>query len=119
MPSRALRLVSALAFLAAAIAACKTAELAAQGGACSLATDCQPGLVCIGKQDGTRTCESDLSSVTNPVPPNMRDGGEGGAVEADGATPVPPPNDAETPDTATPPVDAAPDTAAPVDAAAG
>lgn len=115
MRSRIFHAFAVTALLFAAIAACKTAELAAQGGECSLATDCQPGLVCIGKPDGTRTCESDLSGVTNPVPANARDGGEGGPVVDDDAATTPdtstPGQDATTtPDTSTPTPDAAPDT---------
>jgi hypothetical protein len=105
---------SALA-LFAAMAACKTATLAAQGGECSLATDCAPGLVCLAKPDGTRSCESDLSSVTKPVPMGARDtGADGTTANDDGSVPVVPPTDGATvPDTATPPRDAAPDTATP------
>ena len=101
--------------LFAVTAACKTATLAAQGGECSLATDCEPGLVCLAKPDGTRSCESDLSSVTKPVPMGARDtGADGTTPNDDGAVPVVPPTDGATaPDTATPPRDAAPDTATP------
>lgn len=120
MLSRALRATSALAFVLAAIAACKSASLAPQGGECALATDCEPGLVCLAKGDGTtRSCESDLTAVTNPVPPNARDGGEGGLVEeGDGAAPVLPADGGPIQDTSTPPVDSSvPDTSTGTDAA--
>ena len=98
------------------VAACKSATLGPQGGECALATDCQPGLVCIAKQDGTRTCESDLTSVTKAVPPGARDTGADGTAN-DGDTPdapvVPPTDGATLPDTSPPPVDASPDTARP------
>ena len=101
----------------ALVAACKSASSSPQGGECSLATDCQPGLVCIAKPDGTRSCESDLTSVTKAVPPGARDtGADGTAGDAD--TPdapvvVPPTDGATVPDTSPPPVDATPDTARP------
>lgn len=87
--------LASLAFVASAVCACKTAELVPAGGECALATDCQPGLVCLGKPDGTRTCESDLSGVTNPVPPNARDGG--GDATIDTSRP-----DTSVPDTSVP-----------------
>jgi hypothetical protein len=109
-----------LAFVASAVCACKTAELVPAGGECSLATDCQPGLVCLGKPDGTRTCESDLSAVTNPVPPNMRDGAAEAEAPRDGATDAPRPPDDATIDTSRPDT-SVPDTSVPdaADAATG
>jgi len=113
--------LASLAFVASAVCACKTAELVPAGGECALATDCQPGLVCLGKPDGTRTCESDLSGVTNPVPPNARDGGGDATPAADGAAPdAPPAPDDATIDTSRPDT-SVPDTSVPdaADAATG
>jgi hypothetical protein len=58
-----------------------TANPAAAGGECFLATDCAPGLVCVAQENGTRTCTNDLSNVAGKPPP------EGGAPDAgrDGA----------------------------------
>jgi hypothetical protein len=66
--------------------ACSTPEsLAGQGGECFLATDCQPGLVCVPKKDGTRACSSDLSTIEHtPFAPGeagvAADAGEAGAA---------------------------------------
>lgn len=112
-PFRALFALATVLSLATA-AACKTATLAPQGGECALATDCEPGLVCLTNKDGTRACGSDLSGVTKPVDPGQKDTGTD-APTADADTPdapVVPENDGSTtqPDSAPPPKDAAPDT---------
>lgn len=115
MRSRAWFVLGTLALSGFALmAACKAATLVPQGAECSLATDCEPGLVCIAKADGTRSCESDLSSVAKPVLPGARDTGADGPT-GDGNAPdapiVPATDGATEPDTSPPPRDAAPDTA--------
>ncbi len=116
-------------------AACSTkASLVAQGGECELATDCADGLVCIPQKDGTRTCDSNLSSIEKPagaggtdaaVPPapTAEAGAGDGAGPTDAGTGpkpdvnVPPPVDAGEKDAAPPPPVDASDSAAPADAA--
>lgn len=58
------------------------------GGECFLATDCEPGLVCVPQQNGSRICSSDLSRVAGRPPPEAgpRDAGEAGDAGED-ATP--------------------------------
>lgn len=111
-PFRALFALLAVVSVATA-AACKTATLASQGGECALATDCEPGLVCLTNKDGTRSCQSDLSSVTKPVDPGQKDTGTDATADGDTPdAPVVPTDDGSTtqPDSAPPPKDAAPDT---------
>ena len=56
--------------------ACSSASsLVPQGGECFAATDCAAGLVCIPRKDGTRACDSDLSSVEKPATGASTDAG--------------------------------------------
>jgi hypothetical protein len=123
-----------LAAVAGLTGACgSAASLVPQGGECFAATDCAAGLVCIPRKDGTRACDSDLSSVEKPATGAGTDAGAPAvdAAPADDATTSP---DASTPrpdagakdaapprDATPPPVDAgvdADDAAIPADAAA-
>jgi len=52
------------------------------GGECFVATDCEPGLVCVPQRNGARMCSADLSQVVGR-PPAMDSGGGGEAGEAD------------------------------------
>ncbi len=86
-----------------------SAQLAGPGGACSLVTDCQDGLVCCNGNKGSLTCVASVSCLQpagggaadagNPAT-GMGDDGPGGSD----ATPPPPGSDATTPpdDTGTP-----------------
>ena len=114
--------------------ACSSASsLVPQGGECFAATDCAAGLVCIPRKDGTRACDSDLSSVEKPATGTGTDAGapatdagpaNDAATSTDATTPRPDagPKDASPPKDATPPpVDAgvdADDASSPADAAA-
>lgn len=55
------------------------------GAECFLATDCEPGLVCVPQQNGSRICSSDLSRVAGRPPPDAgpRDAGEAGDADED------------------------------------
>lgn len=69
-----------------AAAACDpTATSVGPGGECFVATDCQPGLVCLEQPNKTRICSSDLSRVAGQTPPDggnaADDGGEGGMTD--------------------------------------
>jgi hypothetical protein len=77
--------------------------LVGPGGVCSLATDCQEGLVCVPHDDGTRTCDSDLKGV---VPDQgggpVQDSGSGQGGRDSASSDAPPPNDSYVPpDTST------------------
>ncbi len=56
----------------------------AKGQPCFLASDCQPGLVCVPQDNGSRICTDDLSGVAGEGPMeagrdgNMPEAGEGG-----------------------------------------
>jgi hypothetical protein len=99
--------------------ACATKSSAVgPGGECFLATDCQPGLICIEQPNKTRVCSDDLSRVAGRPPPEGGaddDAGEGGVPE--GSVPGPDANvpqpDTGLPDTGTP------DTGSPVDSGVG
>lgn len=54
-------------------------ERVGAGGECFIASDCQPGLVCVPQRGGARACSSDLSQVVGR-PPAM---GEAGAADAE------------------------------------
>ena len=78
------------------------------GGECFVASDCEPGLVCVPQRGGARQCSSDLSQVVGRPPP------EGGAADTGGDGPADgPPADASGQDTG------APDTGVVDDATAG
>jgi hypothetical protein len=93
-------LLGAGAFTTAVISACSTdPALIGPGGACFLATDCAPGLVCVPQRGGGSVCSDDLSSVTGD-PPDMggdmdaagdADGANQGDGTTDGVAPPPPP----------------------------
>ncbi len=80
--------------IGASSACSSSAKLVAAGGACSLASDCQEGLVCIptpGASTG-RSCSSDLSTIqetefpdTGPDTGATGVTGEGGVGDDDGA----------------------------------
>lgn len=87
-----------------------TSGAAGLGEACSVATDCAPGLVCVVQKNGGRVCSDDLSGVLGK-PPGSDDGttdeadaGEDGGAPDD-ASPGEP--DASTPDAGEPEEDAA------------
>ncbi len=73
----------------------------AKGQPCFLASDCQPGLVCVPQNDGTRICTDDINGVAGEGPReagrdgNMPEAGEGGDAPSDG----PPPMDTGVQDT--------------------
>jgi hypothetical protein len=48
------------------------------GQECFVATDCEPGLVCVPQRSGARVCSADLSQVTGrpPAEPNMPEAGD-------------------------------------------
>jgi hypothetical protein len=93
--------------------ACSTPEsLAGEGGSCFLATDCQPGLVCVPKSDGTRACSSNLSTIEHtPFAP-----GEAGASAEAGEAGASP--DSAVAEGAAPADSAATDAGGPLDSAA-
>jgi hypothetical protein len=69
------------------LVACATNDLAVAGAECTLATDCQPGFVCVPQKDGKRVCSNDLTGVQRPVQPgggNDAAMGEGGDAATDG-----------------------------------
>lgn len=76
---------------AALVFACATdASLVGPGGECFLASDCQPGLVCIEQRDKRRVCTDDLTGVEGR-PPQQGEAGEAGEPAEGGADgPVPP-----------------------------
>jgi hypothetical protein len=81
------------------------------GGECFVATDCEPGLVCVPQQSGARVCSNDLSRVAGrPPQTGPRDSGEAGDGDPDGEVP-----DGDIPDA---PTDTGNDTGNPVDAGA-
>jgi hypothetical protein len=81
-----------------------------RGGACYLATDCAPGLVCVPQKNGTRICTDDLTGLGAP-PPEGGAGDSGDAGDATEETPIEPP-DTGPPDTG-PPDTGPPDTGPP------
>ncbi len=112
---RALVIATPLALTLAVIAACNTSTgLQPKGAECFLASDCQPGLVCV-EVNKQRVCTDDISGVAGRPPPEggaPMEAGEGGeAGESDGPIVEPDanPNDTSIPDTFKP------DTAPPVD----
>jgi hypothetical protein len=93
-----------IASLLPVVACGKESNAVGPGGECFLATDCEPGLVCVPQRDGTRLCSNDLTRVAGDVPPEAgADAREGGDAPADGPVQVP---DTGT-DTSVPPQDAA------------
>jgi hypothetical protein len=77
----------------ATLAACKALTAAPEGGECFLATDCEPGLVCVPRDDvrdpcnpppGGRVCSADLSKInaTTCGPPT----GGGGDASAEASS---------------------------------
>lgn len=82
------------------------------GEECFVATDCEPGLVCVPLRNGARVCSNDLTEVVGRAPPDGAVPEDGGADPDDGAAPD---EDADVPDTGVP-VDAGSDTGAPADA---
>jgi hypothetical protein len=69
--------VLAVPTLVAAACAPKNSASGA-GQECFVATDCEPGLVCVPQRGGARLCSADLSQVTGRPPggPPMADGGD-------------------------------------------
>jgi hypothetical protein len=87
------RLFVAVAFVG--LAACSSkAKLAAQGGECLQATDCQDGLVCVPQKNAPSVCSNDLSGVQSTE--------EAGAPAARDATVRDAPSDAPARDTGQP-----------------
>jgi hypothetical protein len=72
-------------------------NLVDKGGECFLATDCQPGLVCIEQANRSRICTDDLSRVGGRPPAEA--GGEDMDAEADGQVQEEAGADTGTPDT--------------------
>lgn len=69
-----------------AFAACDADTTRVGAGAeCFLATDCEPGLVCVPQSNGSRICSSDLRGVAGRPPPEAgpRDAGEAGDADED------------------------------------
>ncbi|MBS2015798.1 MAG: hypothetical protein JST00_23120 [Deltaproteobacteria bacterium] len=94
MPRKRFRLVLVSGLLTAtgalAFLACDADTTRVGAGAeCFLATDCEPGLVCVPQQNGSRICSSDLSRVAGRPPPEAgpRDAGEAGDAEEDATPP--------------------------------
>ena len=52
-----------------AFACAPTTAPVGAGGECFVATDCEPGLVCVAQRSGARECTSDLSQVVGQAPP--------------------------------------------------
>ena len=107
-----LGVVAGVAFVV--LAACGGDDPAASGGACSLASDCQPGLICVA-QSGKGTCTDDLSKVAGQAAPDgavaaAEAGAVDGAAAPDGGgTPV---KDSSVADTGKPETGDAADTGA-------
>lgn len=107
---RAVVAVAPVAWLLVSGGACQErASLVDRGGECFLATDCQPGLVCVDQGNGIRTCTDDLSEVAGDPPPDGSMPVERDA--SDEETPDAPPGDVVQP-----PQDSGQDTGTPVDA---
>lgn len=92
MPRKRFRLSVVVAVVATALGlaflACDANTTRVGAGAeCFLATDCEPGLVCVPQQNGSRICSSDLSRVAGRPPPEAgpRDAGEAGDADEDAA----------------------------------
>jgi hypothetical protein len=68
----------------------------AKGQPCFLASDCDPGLVCVPQDNGTRICTDDINGIAGDGPmeagadANMPEAGEGGG---DAPSDSPPPMD--------------------------
>ncbi|MBX3186950.1 MAG: hypothetical protein KF819_08045 [Labilithrix sp.] len=81
--------------------------LVGPGGECFVATDCEPGLVCVPHRNGSRSCSADLSQVEGRPPPM---GPQADAAAQDADQDGEPPDDSGAQDTgvdtAAPPVDA-------------
>lgn len=56
------------------------------GGECFLASDCEPGLVCVPQRNGARICSNDLTEVAGRPPPEAgaRDASEAGDATDEG-----------------------------------
>jgi hypothetical protein len=76
-----------LAVPAALAAACAPKNAASGAGQeCFVASDCEPGLVCVPQRGGARICSSDLSQVTGR-PPTEPEVPEAGDATTDGPEP--------------------------------
>lgn len=110
----AVGLTAALGALVVAAACAPESSRVGPGGECFLATDCEPGLVCIEQANKTRICSDDLSRVSGQ-PPAGGDGDDDGDAASEGGGP-PSPDGAPVEDTGAPDTAAPPDTGAPSDA---
>lgn len=103
---RAAAAIVPFALLLSPLAACtKETSLTEKGGSCYVATDCAPGLVCVGQRDGTRICTDDLRNLGSPPQAGGNDGGDAQSADAP-VTPETGTQDTGT-DTSAPPQDAA------------
>ncbi|MBX3209937.1 MAG: hypothetical protein KF764_33210 [Labilithrix sp.] len=105
-------LTATLGALVVAAACAPESSRVGPGGECFLATDCEPGLICIEQANKTRICSDDLSRVSGRPPP---EGDEGDAASEGGAG-EPLPDGGQPEDTGAPDRNAPPDTGTPVDA---
>ena len=97
-------LLAALGLSAFVLFACTgDTPAVAAGGDCFLASDCEPGLVCIAQPSGVRQCSNDLSKVTGKPPPEAgpADASREGEAAADGPVDGPA-DDTSMPDTSMP-----------------
>ncbi|MBX3213245.1 MAG: hypothetical protein KF850_14515 [Labilithrix sp.] len=112
----AVGLTAALGALVVAAACAPESSRVGPGDECFLATDCEPGLVCIEQANKTRICSDDLSRVSGEPPAEGDgEGGAGGDAADDGGE-QPTPEGGPIPDTGAPDTTAPPDTGAPTDA---
>ena len=70
--------------MASPFACSSPAPLAAAGGACTLATDCQEGLICCNGEKGSNTCVASVSCLV-PAGAMSADAGMGGGESGDDA----------------------------------
>lgn len=86
------------------------------GGACDLAADCAPGLVCVpldnARDNGGRVCSNDLTEIAGEAPPGSGADDAGNEGDAEAGAPLPEddagstPTDSGAPDTGGAVVDA-------------
>ena len=65
------------------LACAQDSPLVGPGAECFLASDCQPGLVCVPQRNGGRVCSNDLSQVMGRPPPEAGMGDASGDASAD------------------------------------
>jgi hypothetical protein len=112
-------LAAVCVLLGTPVACSSSNQLSGPGGACTLVTDCQDGLVCCNAGKSAATCASAVTCLLPPgtmlvdgaTPPAGDDQSEGGAGEPDAPMSSPDASQHDTgapnkPDAGTPPPDA-------------